>query len=108
MQWNSEIGNKIQVNMFSISNVLLNWIIDQIIGANAASQRQFVEQTYEMSVSCLRTNYYGTKHLTEALIPILEQSNSARIVNVSSSLGKLEVKTPHPSISLHICMEKVY
>ncbi|KAG6778423.1 hypothetical protein POTOM_018287 [Populus tomentosa] len=40
--------------------------------------------------NCLRTNYYGIKHLTEALIPILERSNSARIVNVSSSLGKLK------------------
>ena len=85
--------------MFSISNVLLYWIIDQIIGVNAASQRKLVKQTYEMSISCLRTNYYGIKHLTEALIPILEQSNSARIVNVSSSFGKLKVNTPYISIS---------
>jgi (+)-neomenthol dehydrogenase len=85
--------------MFSISNVLLYWIIDQIIGVNAASQRKLMKQTYEMSISCLRTNYYGIKHLTEALIPILERSNSARIVNVSSSFGKLKVNTPYISIS---------
>ncbi|KAJ6928168.1 hypothetical protein NC651_012000 [Populus alba x Populus x berolinensis] len=65
---------------------------EDIIGVNAASQRKLVKQTYEMSISCLRTNYYGIKHLTEALIPILEQSNSARIVNVSSSFGKLKKK----------------
>ncbi|KAG5229437.1 (+)-neomenthol dehydrogenase [Salix suchowensis] len=61
-----------------------------IIGANAASQRKYMKQTYEMATSCLGTNYYGIMRLTGALIPILEQSNSARIVNVSSSFGKLE------------------
>lgn len=85
--------------MFSISNVFLYWSIDQITGPNAVSQKKFVNQTYEITVSCLRTNYYGTKHLTEALIPILEQSSSARIVNVSSTLGKLKVNTPYPSLS---------
>ncbi|XP_011028502.1 PREDICTED: (+)-neomenthol dehydrogenase-like [Populus euphratica] len=64
--------------------------VEDIIGVNAASQRKLMKQTYEMSISCLRTNYFGIKHLTEALITILEQSNSARIVNVSSSFGKLK------------------
>ncbi|XP_011028496.1 PREDICTED: (+)-neomenthol dehydrogenase-like isoform X2 [Populus euphratica] len=64
--------------------------VEDIIGVNAASQRKLMKQTYEMSISCLRTNYFGIKQLTEALIPILEQSNSARIVNVSSSFGKLK------------------
>ncbi|KAG6778425.1 hypothetical protein POTOM_018289 [Populus tomentosa] len=64
--------------------------VEDITGPNAVSQKKFVNQTYEITVSCLRTNYYGTKHLTEALIPILEQSSSARIVNVSSTLGKLK------------------
>nr|XP_034916218.1 (+)-neomenthol dehydrogenase-like [Populus alba] len=68
----------------------LRFGVEDIIGVNAASQRKLLKQTYEMSDSCLRTNYYGIKHLTEALIPILEQSNSARIVNVSSSFGKLK------------------
>ncbi|KAJ7002292.1 (+)-neomenthol dehydrogenase-like [Populus alba x Populus x berolinensis] len=35
-------------------------------------------------------SYSVEDHLTEALIPILEQSSSARIVNVSSTLGKLK------------------
>ncbi|KAJ7002280.1 hypothetical protein NC653_012360 [Populus alba x Populus x berolinensis] len=70
----------------------LRFGVEDIIGVNAASQRKLLKQTYEMSDSCLRTNYYGIKHLTEALIPILEQSNSARIVNVSSSFGKLKKK----------------
>ncbi|RQO89794.1 hypothetical protein POPTR_004G235600v4 [Populus trichocarpa] len=69
----------------------LRFGVEDIIGVNAASQRKLMKQTYEMSISCLRTNYYGIKHLTEALIPILERSNSARIVNVSSSFGKLKM-----------------
>ncbi|GAB2298929.1 hypothetical protein Dimus_033005 [Dionaea muscipula] len=38
----------------------------------------------------MKTNYYGVKNVTEALLPLLQQSNSARIVNVSSNLGLLK------------------
>ncbi|KAK2999757.1 hypothetical protein RJ639_024289 [Escallonia herrerae] len=48
-----------------------------------------VEQTFEMAIECLRTNYYGTKKVTEALLPLLQLSSSARIVNVSSIFGQL-------------------
>ncbi|ONI28958.1 hypothetical protein PRUPE_1G171800 [Prunus persica] len=37
----------------------------------------------------LLVNYYGTKRTAEALIPLLQLSDSPRIVNVSSSAGKL-------------------
>ncbi|KAK2989071.1 hypothetical protein RJ640_018860 [Escallonia rubra] len=50
-----------------------------------------VEQTYEMAGECLETNYYGTKKVTEALLPLLQLSSSARIVNVSSIFGQLYV-----------------
>ncbi|KAJ0045420.1 hypothetical protein Pint_03828 [Pistacia integerrima] len=49
-----------------------------------------MKQTYETAEGCLRTNYYGTKQVTEALIPLLLQSDSTRIVNVSSALGQLK------------------
>ncbi|KAM7491360.1 hypothetical protein LguiA_034281 [Lonicera macranthoides] len=48
-----------------------------------------IEQPYEMGEECLKTNYYGTKRVTEALLPLLQLSNSARIVNVSSNYGQL-------------------
>ncbi|KAK3019289.1 hypothetical protein RJ639_004609 [Escallonia herrerae] len=48
-----------------------------------------VEQTYELAGECLKTNYYGTKKVTEALLPLLQLSSSARIVNVSSIFGQL-------------------
>ncbi|XP_057966687.1 (+)-neomenthol dehydrogenase-like isoform X2 [Malania oleifera] len=47
-------------------------------------------ETYESAEVCLKTNYYGAKRMIEAFIPLLQLSNSARIVNVSSSMGKLK------------------
>ncbi|KAJ9188361.1 hypothetical protein P3X46_003725 [Hevea brasiliensis] len=46
-------------------------------------------QTYELAEECLTINYYGAKRMVEAFIPLLQLSGSPRIVNVSSSLGKL-------------------
>nr|UWL85800.1 monoterpenoid-reductase-like protein [Schizonepeta tenuifolia] len=46
-------------------------------------------ETFEGAEECIETNYYGAKRVTEALIPLLLQSDSPRIVNVSSALGNL-------------------
>ncbi|KAK9107491.1 hypothetical protein Syun_023502 [Stephania yunnanensis] len=51
---------------------------------------QYISGTYESSKECLDINYYGTKRVTEALLPSLRLSNSARIVNVSTSAGLLQ------------------
>ncbi|KAI9180279.1 hypothetical protein LWI28_003176 [Acer negundo] len=53
---------------------------------------ELVTQTFEMAEDCLKTNYYGVKGMAEALIPLLQLSDSPRIVNVSSTLGLLMVK----------------
>ncbi|XP_010053299.1 salutaridine reductase-like [Eucalyptus grandis] len=63
---------------------------DLIKGPEAKSMKEFVEETYESAEHCLRTNYYGIKQVTAALLPLLQQSNSAKVVNVSSSLGQLQ------------------
>jgi NAD(P)-dependent dehydrogenase (short-subunit alcohol dehydrogenase family) len=40
--------------------------------------------------SVVATNYYGTKNVTQSLIPLMRPSVvGARIVNVSSRLGRL-------------------
>ncbi|XP_009348825.1 salutaridine reductase [Pyrus x bretschneideri] len=62
---------------------------DGLMGPKAGNTN--LKQTYEAAGDCLKTNYYGIKQLTEALIPLLQQSDSARIVNVSSKLGQLRV-----------------
>ncbi|KAJ4979093.1 hypothetical protein NE237_009873 [Protea cynaroides] len=46
--------------------------------------------TRETAEECIQVNYYGTKRVTEALLPILQLSHSPRIVNVSSTFGKLQ------------------
>ncbi|ONI22974.1 hypothetical protein PRUPE_2G161600 [Prunus persica] len=51
---------------------------------------KFLTETYPLTEECLQINYYGTKRTAEALIPLLQLSDSPRIVNVSSSAGKLE------------------
>ncbi|KAF3961575.1 hypothetical protein CMV_013824 [Castanea mollissima] len=57
---------------------------------NVEAFKKFVQQTYESAVSSFKTNYYGIKHLSKELIPLLQLSNSARIVNISSDLGQLK------------------
>ncbi|MED6217102.1 hypothetical protein PIB30_014560 [Stylosanthes scabra] len=47
-------------------------------------------QTYEMAEKCILTNYYGAKKTTEAFLPLLQLSNSPRVVNVSSEAGLLK------------------
>uniref|UniRef100_A0A0V0IMU2 Putative ovule protein n=1 Tax=Solanum chacoense TaxID=4108 RepID=A0A0V0IMU2_SOLCH len=48
-----------------------------------------MKTTYEQAKLCLDTNYYGVKNVTEALLPLLQNSPSPRIVNVSSRKGAL-------------------
>ncbi|XP_062090284.1 (+)-neomenthol dehydrogenase-like [Humulus lupulus] len=45
---------------------------------------------YESAEESMQINYYGAKRTAEALIPLLQLSDSPRIVNVSSSMGKLK------------------
>ncbi|KAJ1702142.1 hypothetical protein LUZ63_001921 [Rhynchospora breviuscula] len=49
-------------------------------------------EPYEKAKECIDINYYGTKAMCEAFIPLLQLSKSPRIVNVSSYFGKLEVR----------------
>ncbi|CAA3020940.1 (+)-neomenthol dehydrogenase-like [Olea europaea subsp. europaea] len=51
---------------------------------------EIMTQTYDTAAECVETNYYGAKRTAEALLPLLQLSNSPRIVNVSSSMGKLK------------------
>jgi len=51
---------------------------------------EIITQTYELAEKGLQTNYYGAKRMCEEFIPLLQLSNSPRIVNVSSSMGLLK------------------
>jgi carbonyl reductase 1 len=48
------------------------------------------DNSVEFAEKVIDTNYYGTKNLTKALIPLMRPSSSgARIVNITSRLGRL-------------------
>ncbi|KAF8026598.1 hypothetical protein BT93_F3169 [Corymbia citriodora subsp. variegata] len=53
--------------------------------------KEISTEDYGMAEECVKTNYYGAKSVTEALLPLLRLSDSPRIVNVSSTLGILEL-----------------
>ncbi|XP_059461950.1 salutaridine reductase-like [Corylus avellana] len=62
----------------------------EVAGGNRGSLEKVFKQTFETATDCIRTNYYGMKLVSKELIPLLQSSNSARIINVSSSLGQLK------------------
>ncbi|XP_024169422.2 (+)-neomenthol dehydrogenase-like [Rosa chinensis] len=68
-----------------------NVVVDRQNVLGSTSLKEVLVQTYETAEDCLKTNYYGIKQLTEALLPLLQKSEAARIVNVSSALGQLRV-----------------
>jgi len=50
---------------------------------------EIITPNYELSEECLKTNYYGTKSVTEALLPLLQLSDSPRLVIVSAGAARL-------------------
>ncbi|KAL7258667.1 hypothetical protein ACSBR1_004728 [Camellia fascicularis] len=84
----------ILVNNAGISGAVTDW--DALKSTDAADPgllnkwKEVMTQNYELTDECLQTNYYGAKRMIEALIPLLQLSDSPRIVNVSSGMGKLK------------------
>ncbi|KAF8704020.1 hypothetical protein HU200_031504 [Digitaria exilis] len=74
-------------------SVLVAKIKDKVEGMDVNQRvewmRENSKETYEEAKQCMRTNYYGAKIVTEALLPLLQLSSSGRIVNVSSGFGLL-------------------
>ena len=58
----------------------------------AVSFNEIDTNSVEHAETVLRTNFYGAKMLTEALLPLFRQSPAtSRILNISSQLGLLNV-----------------
>ncbi len=57
-------------------------IVVELLGPASATTVALMRQTYE-------TNVFGIVAVTNAMLPLLRRSGSARIVNVSSALGSL-------------------
>ncbi|XP_057998122.1 (+)-neomenthol dehydrogenase isoform X2 [Hevea brasiliensis] len=73
-----ELQLMVMLSVLSLESANVNW-----------QWHKRTTQTYELAEECLTINYYGAKRMVEAFIPLLQLSGSPRIVNVSSSLGKL-------------------
>uniref|UniRef100_A0ACD5YBE5 Uncharacterized protein n=1 Tax=Avena sativa TaxID=4498 RepID=A0ACD5YBE5_AVESA len=62
-----------------------------VSGRAASLLKDVFQNTYDVTMNCLDTNYYGYKRVTEALLPLLKLSTSgARIVNASSLASELK------------------
>nr|GEY97558.1 hypothetical protein [Tanacetum cinerariifolium] len=63
---------------------------NEVYDENAHLLTAIIEQPHHLGEECIKTNYYGTKRVTESFLPLLELSKSPRIVNVSSNYGELQ------------------
>ncbi|KAK8718349.1 hypothetical protein V6N13_045585 [Hibiscus sabdariffa] len=57
---------------------------------SAINWTEILIETNESSEECLKTNYYGVKTMCETLLPLLQLSDSPRIINISASMGQLK------------------
>ncbi|RVW75277.1 (+)-neomenthol dehydrogenase [Vitis vinifera] len=64
-------------------------------GVGKINWKEIMIEPFEQAEECLKVNYYGPKRIIEALTPLLQLSDSPRIVNVSSSAGKLKASHGH-------------
>ncbi|KAI7743972.1 LOW QUALITY PROTEIN: hypothetical protein M8C21_030969, partial [Ambrosia artemisiifolia] len=85
-----KLVNNAGVNGIIVHEENLNVKPNEATGVKAYMTKQIMLQTYETAKDCIETNYYGTKHVTEALLPFLHLSPSPRIVNISTGISKLE------------------
>lgn len=80
------IGASAEIDTTSIKEVL--------VGKNAMERLHWLLQhsteSFEEARECLKINYFGTKYVTEALLPILLSSSDGRLINVSSNYGLLQ------------------
>ncbi|KAM0059670.1 putative (+)-neomenthol dehydrogenase [Helianthus debilis subsp. tardiflorus] len=61
----------------------------QVTDDNVDNLTGILEEPYDTGKNCLDINYYGTKRVTETLVPLLQLSKSPRIVNVTSAYGEM-------------------
>ncbi|KAL7233928.1 hypothetical protein ACSBR1_017520 [Camellia fascicularis] len=66
------------------------WDVGLLSDAENLSEDKVDEILTDLGEKCLEINYYWAKRMIEALIPLLDFSDSPRIVNVSSSAVKLK------------------
>ncbi|XP_047314943.1 (+)-neomenthol dehydrogenase-like isoform X2 [Impatiens glandulifera] len=64
--------------------------LDILPGWTYGKPGELIDSQYEIAEECLQVNYFGTKKMIEAFVPLLQLSDSPRILNVSSGAGSLQ------------------
>ncbi|CAI9102342.1 OLC1v1000598C1 [Oldenlandia corymbosa var. corymbosa] len=96
MGWKRTNDETLKVNNLGIRACLVDGDTFRAACAKAETEgvkinwTELVTHTYELAVNCLQTNYYGAKRMIESFLPLLQLSQSPRIVNVSAEMGKLK------------------
>ncbi|KAH7299409.1 hypothetical protein KP509_24G009900 [Ceratopteris richardii] len=90
-------GLDILVNNAAVSGVVFDDVyvrenninLQDLMWKNMECSKGFIVD-YESARTCIDTNYYGAKRVTEALLPLMRPSvHGARIINVGSYMGQL-------------------
>ncbi|KAF6164658.1 hypothetical protein GIB67_032886 [Kingdonia uniflora] len=69
--------------------------LDILVNNAAVSFNEINENSVEHAETVIKTNFYGPKLLTEALLPLFRRSETiSRVFNISSRLGLLNVSNP--------------
>ncbi|GMH16700.1 hypothetical protein Nepgr_018541 [Nepenthes gracilis] len=96
-----EVGLKVffhQLDILDTSSIkaFMEWVretysgLDILVNNAGINFNVGLENSVEFAEQFINTNYFGTKSMIEAMIPLMKPSTSgARIVNVSSRLGRL-------------------
>ncbi|PKI39941.1 hypothetical protein CRG98_039604 [Punica granatum] len=89
------------VNNAGISGTIIDFqaltsAVERVGGwpTDEAEWKTMATQNYKLAVDSAETNYFGSKRVTEALLPLLQQSSSARInipgESIKDALGEIE------------------
>lgn len=85
-------GQTVNFSSIHLASMMISFF-HLLQGSGSVNWHKISTQSYELAEECLTINYYGAKRMVQAFVPLLQLSDSPRIVNVSSSMGKLKVKT---------------
>ncbi|KAK4482624.1 hypothetical protein RD792_009788 [Penstemon davidsonii] len=90
-----DVSDSNSIQMFASWFQLNFGVVDILINNAAVSFNDLHENSVEKAETVIKTNFYGPKLLTEALLPLFRRSTAARILNISSRLGLLsKLKNP--------------
>ncbi|KDP28663.1 hypothetical protein JCGZ_14434 [Jatropha curcas] len=85
---NAGVGGNI-IDSSKLDSMTLTGTEDDVINVWS----KVLTENYELAEECVNTNYYGAKRTAEALIPLLQQSDSPKIINISSTMATFKYLT---------------